>query len=412
MGERMVKIPMNLPAGPGQEAFLQHFDAQVGNRMASSRGQAGRRSDGVFESATIGPVSFDEGTVELSLRYEKSFDGELLYIEADRIGTESTTLDWELLVRHLIHESSTAALAAKTQTFFRRTYCYYIGSQLDGEYWFGKLRFAPAWPEDDQPTLMNAERVVVFDQMIDAMDGTQASLIANEATARWSARFSLLLDAGLHPAHHEMRWVYPNAQAGLNKSVRSHLGFAGYGVVPDSLPDKGELCRLGKWNRDLLSPYQEVGLLSFPPQSRSILRNIDQTSPKIGNAFDSCARLYQVGLDVGRKYPSAGLAYRVASIEALSKTESPDGFSNFMRKYCCLPGVEIDPFLEFLYGSARSSHFHAGAFPLGECDRQDFPKAFMSSEYIDKSQRLQTSMLLMHRAIATWLLTQNSSIHI
>jgi hypothetical protein len=43
---------------------------------------------------------------------------------------------------------------------------------------------------------------------------------------------------------------------------------------------------------------------------------------------------------------------------------------------------------------------------LGEYDRQDFPKAFMSSEYIDKSQRLQTSMLLMHRAIATWLLSR------
>jgi hypothetical protein len=90
----------------------------------------------------------------------------------------------------------------------------------------------------------------------------------------------------------------------------------------------------------------------------------------------------------------------------LSKADSADGFSNFMRKYCGLPAAEIAPFLEFLYGSARSSHFHAGAFPLGGYGREDFPKAFMSSDYTDKSQRLQTSMILMHHAIATWLLAR------
>jgi hypothetical protein len=191
---------------------------------------------------------------------------------------------------------------------------------------------------------LNAERVVVFDQMIDATDGTQASLIANETAARLSARFSLLLDVDLHPARHEMRWVYPDTQAGLNKSVRSHLGFSGYGITPDSLPTKAEICPLGKWSRDLLSPYRELGLLSFPSSSRALLKSIDQASPVIGNAFDSCARLYQVGLDVGRRYPSAGLAYRVASIEALSKADSADGFSNFMRRYCGLPAAEIEPF--------------------------------------------------------------------
>src|SRR5215212_5422621 len=160
----MVKIPIDLPEGPGQDAFLKHFNAQLGRRMNTSRGQAFRRPDGAFESSVTGPVSFDEGVVQLSLRYEKSVGGALLYVEAERISDETNTFDWETRLRNLVLESSVAALAAKTEAFFRRTYRYYIGPQLDGEYWFGKLRFAPAWPEDDQPMLMNAERVVVFDQ--------------------------------------------------------------------------------------------------------------------------------------------------------------------------------------------------------------------------------------------------------
>jgi hypothetical protein len=124
----MVKIPMNLPAGPGQEAFLEHFNVQVSERWLI---RAAKRAE---DQTVSWKVAFNEGTIELSLRYEKSVDGALLYIEANRVGDESTVLDWELLVQHLVHESSMAALAAKMQTFFRRTYRYYIGPQLDGEY--------------------------------------------------------------------------------------------------------------------------------------------------------------------------------------------------------------------------------------------------------------------------------------
>jgi len=398
----MVKIPVNLPIGSGRKAFLDHFNAQLSRRMNSSSGTAQRRLDGTFESRLSGAVAFDGGEIELNLRYEESLDGHL-YIEAERGGDEPSTVDWEQQIQGIVLDSLAAALTVRTQSFFRRAYRYYIGPQLDGEYWFGKIRFAPALPEDDQPSALNAERVVVFDQMIEAIDHLGASLIGDEIVARIAARFSLLLDTALYPARSELRWVSIEGGA----STRHHLGFTGRHVAPQAMPRKADLCRLGQWNGELLPPYHEAGkLLSFPRQSRLLLRSIDHASAPITVAFDNCARLYQVGLDVGRYYPSVRLAYHVSAVEVLSGVDSAGNFSDFMRKYCGLSRDELDPYLQFLYGSVRSSHFHAGIFPIGEYDCIDFPQAFMSSEYIDRSHRLRTATALIYAAIRNWLLAQ------
>lgn len=403
----MIQIPLHLPDGPNKQAFLRYFSAELRRRMSDSSGQAGRRDDGTFESQVNGTVALEIGRIPLRSRYVESAQRELLFVEVDQYGSDASCLDWERSVEALVRESLVAALASKTQSFFRRIYRNYVGPKLDGEYWFGKLRVAPAWPEDDEPILVNAERVVVFDQMIVALDGSRASVIANEAAARLSARFSLLLNVALYPQRHEMLWVYPDPSSNASRSSRCQLGFVGFGAVPSELPSKGELCKLGGWDGNLLSPYREARPISFPPQSRAILKSIDRATPAVTAGFDSCARLFQVGLDVGRHYPSAELAYKVAAIEALSATEG-SGFSDFMRRYCRMPEAELKPYLDFLYGSVRSSHFHAGGFPLGEYDAVDFPDAFLSSEYADRSRRQRASMSLTHEAIANWLLSRST----
>ena len=85
------------------------------------------------------------------------------------------------------------------------------------------------------------------------------------------------------------------------------------------MPEKGEQCPLGAYKGSLAARYRIAGeLLSLPAQARSILRGIDDVDhPLVANAFDCGARLYQVAAVCGRFFPSVGLAYRVAAVEAV-----------------------------------------------------------------------------------------------
>ena len=93
--------------------------------------------------------------------------------------------------RECLRGEATAALSPPI--FLLRRY-----AAFDGQYWLPGYRFAPAWPADPEPWLLNAERVVVIDQNISAIDVYHAHVLANEAARRYSARLSLLLDIGLY----------------------------------------------------------------------------------------------------------------------------------------------------------------------------------------------------------------------
>jgi len=298
-----------------------------------------------------------------------------------------------------------ATLAEKQKSFFRRSFFFYVGSQLDGEYWLPGYRFAPAYPGDPSPHLINAERITSIGQDIEAIDDMHAHALAYETGRRHAARLSLLLNTGLYGQEQTCRWGFPTlAGQSITESTRFQLGFNHPTLHLGEMPPKGEICSLGKYQGSLAARYRIAGeLLSLPQEARRILRGVDAADPFITDAFDRGARLYQVASVCGRLFPSVGLAYRVAAVEAVCKADQDcKSFGEFMKKYVT-SNNNIGGILEYLYGVARSAHFHAGEFPLGEFSRQFFFDPLMDSETVQRDELNRTCHELTREAIVNWL---------
>lgn len=400
-----MKVELNLPKGSKQRLFLDFLNSQLRQRTSGYSGSAGYKEDGTFESTITGPFSIDQEKLTITWRLVKSADGTLQYIEANCEAETISDIKWENAAQEFINSVFSATLAERKNKFFKRFFFSYIGPQLDGEYWLHGVRFSPAWPDDDQPHLINAERIVSIDIEIDAIDEMDAMSLASEISRRQAARLSLLLNEGLYQTSSSFVWVIPSNRGNpTDKSERLHRGFFGLGPQLTEMPKKGKVCPLGKYAGSLTARYRVAGeLLSLPPEARKILNAIDSSDLAIIDSFDRAARLYQIAAVVGSQFPSVGLAYRVAAVEAISKADtSCNGFSDFMRKYVRSVS-NIDSLLEYLYGSVRSAHFHAGSFPLGEFDGDRFFDPLMDSEDIKNSQIHRMCFDITREAIINWV---------
>src|SRR5262249_31806122 len=156
-------------------------------------------------------------------------------------GKEAADINWERAVYEFVTSVLTTTLSETRQKYFQRTFLYYIGPQLDGEYWLPGYRFAPAYPADPSPILINAERVVTVDQNVLAIDKENAFVLADAAARRHSARLSLLLNKGLYGAEHAQRWVWPVVDGvPATESVRYQLGFYHSASQLSEMPRKGD----------------------------------------------------------------------------------------------------------------------------------------------------------------------------
>jgi hypothetical protein len=374
--------------------------------VTSYSGAASLNDAGLFESSLSGPFRLDDALVELTWRITKDARGSLLALTVVGTASDVPESTWSSAVYALITEVLAAALAEKRTSFFRRSLFFYIGAQLDGEYWLPGYRLAPAYPDDPEPYLINAERVITIDQEVNAIDAAHASVLANEMARRHSARISLLLNAGLYELEHSARWVIPTLRdASTPESVRCQLGFFHPSLWADKMPQKSACCRLGAYGGNLAARWRVAGeLLSLPKEARRVLRGIDAATPLVTDAFDRGARLYQVGAVCGRLFPSVGLAYLVAAIEAISKAEvGCKGFSDFMRQHV-ISAKNIDDLLDYLYGVARSAHFHMGEFPLGEFSRGRSFDPLMDADSVQRDDLHFASHGLLREAIVNWLL--------
>jgi hypothetical protein len=90
------------------------------------------------------------------------------------------------------------------------------------------------------------------------------------------------------------------------------------------------------------------------------------------------------------------------AIEAIAQATIPgSSFADFIRRY--VPDLgERDPRLDFLYGTVRSGHFHAGAVPL---DRSHGPAfhPLIGRDYVMNANLTFQAEQLTWRAIASWL---------
>lgn len=402
-----MKIPLDIPRGNKQRDFLDYLNAAIRSRMTTYNGSYG--IDGrLFRSRIAGPFKVDQQTFPLEWTITQDLQGTITELSVASTHPDVPESSWSSAAYEFITSVLATTLTEQKQVFFRRQQYYYIGPQLDGEYWFPGYRFAPIYPDDEMPALLNAERVVVIDQSIQAIDDMHAHTIAAEAAARHAARLSLLLNVGLTKPEGAMRWVIPEMEEGqVRESIRCHLGFHKPELNTHSMPRKAEICPPGKYSGSLTARYRVAGeLQSLPPEARRIFRGVDHADPLVTNAFDCGARLYQVALVCGRFFPSIGLAYRVAAIEAISEADPDcDGFSQFMRKHVKSQG-NLEYIIEYLYGNVRSAHFHAGAFPLGEFVSQRYFDAFREFDRMEADVLHRVCFEVTREAIVNWMIDQ------
>lgn len=395
-----MRIELDIPRGDKQRLFLDYFNSALRSGASSYRGVNRYHEDGAFEGSVTGEFAVDDTEFVLTWTVRWLPDGTVDSVEVTADASEGQS-QWKDPVYHLVMSALSSALADRLQRFFRRQRFYYIGPQLDGEYWLPGHRFAPGFPDDPEPSLLNAERVVVIDMNIEAVDKMHAYSLAQERARRYAARLSVLLNAGLYQALPVQRWVLQYSD-GASESHRYQLGFSGTNI--DEMPGKAELCALGQYSGSLRDTHRVAGeLLSLPPESRRILRGIESARPRLAATFDHCARLYQVAAVVGSRFPSVGLAYRVAAVEAIAKgTKEYRSFSDAVRANVeDRPGLE--EMLAFLYGSVRSAHFHSGEFPMGEFDLIPFFDPLMDPDVFERQGIQRQGYLVTREAIISWL---------
>lgn len=401
-----MEIPLNLDKEKSdlfQGYLYAAIRKQTGNPFGPSSSSAGFRKDGCYEITMAIELPTDSERISLQLTLAIKPDGSLDNIQI--LPAEGMTdLPWSSVASTFIAGVLASALGNNLNRYFHRaTFCR-IGGDLDGEYWLPRFRFAPAIPENDKSYLMNAERYLYIDQEIDAIDQSHASDVGFERALQYSARLSLILDTGLYLPQQGMRWFIEtnNGNAGVSSRLE-HLGFSD-GPWPVEMPAKETACRLGRYETSIFNERQNShGLLMCPKETRTIFRGLNNCSPAVREAFDSCARLYQISLNAGRGFPTIRLAYQVGAVESITqKVLGYTGFSDFIRKEYPLQDGNTDTFLDHLYGSIRSAHLHGGAFPLGEFNSRNFSGGHQKEKHQSWNIDMFASRLI-RQSIMNWV---------
>jgi len=390
--------------GEKQRLFLDYLNSAFRKKTSSGSGTAGALADRRLVSIWTGGFPVGDERVVLNWILTKSSDGRLIDIEVTSSELNDPESKWKDAVQEFVTAVLKTALEEKREQFFRRILFHYIGAQLDGEYRLPGFRFAPAYPEDPEPSFFATERVVCIDLIVKAIDENDASALAHEAARRHAARLSLLLNVGLYVPDSTRRWVIPQeaGQPPVTESRRYQLGFLHEGLGAQAMPPKGKVCKLGEYAGSLSARYREAGrLLSLPPESRKILRGMNAAPPQVAEAFDRGARLYQVAAVVRMQFPSVAMAYRVAAVEAISRAQNRE-FRDFVRQYV-QPADDLEDLLDYLYGSVRSAHFHGGEFPLGEHAVIPVFDPFMDPEEAGRFELQGRCNDLIREAIIRWM---------
>lgn len=404
-----MKIPLNFDSDK-REVFMEYFHAsyrKLSGMLFSPDGQAHHRVDGNYEILLNFPLQIKTGVANLKWTMVIEKDGSLNQLEVD--SRELPETEWSEAATKYVNEILSAAFSGTLQKYFYRHYICRVGADLHGEYWLPGFRFAPSMPEDAHSCLMDAERYLYIDQEVEAIDQVHGGDIATERALRYSARLALILDVALYKPSSGMRWFMSTDEAGNLISKRESLGF----VTPEhptQMPKKGSACRLGEFGGSVLDDRRPNGLLKCPTETRNILRGLEKCSQNIKEAFDSCARLYQTSLVAGRGFPTIRLAYKVGAIESI--VQKVDGynrsFSDFVRKESGLD-ERNNKFLDYLYSTVRSAHFHGGEFPLGDYQSQKWSLGLSDPNQTSNFNVDMAASGLLRKSIMNWVVREIAS---
>lgn len=352
--------------------FLDYFHAAIKKKLNlpfSAPGSGLFTAEGYEAHIDDWCSTEDGGSISITWKIVQKHDGALIRIEANS-NKDIPENQWSSSAQNFVNDILVSLVSDKVETFYRRRYfCAIYGSNLQGEYWIRGFRFAPQILDDDS-TLVNAERYIVIDLKIEAIDENHANELADERADQIGAIISLLTDICLYKPIHEVRWVCLNENGKYTQKRYStqHLDLD----LPKTFPNKGDLGELGNyegsvfdWEKSALTPF------TLPVETRRIFRGYEASAPNIQNAFINCAYLYQLAGTIGRYHPTVKLAYECGAIDAMAQQiDGYDGFSDFVRDNI---DEDVEQWLSFIHGDIRSAHWHGGSFAMGELDhRRDF----------------------------------------
>jgi len=398
-----MKRTLSIQKGPKQQLFLAYLNAEFAKQAKHAHSLFKMEESGSIVNVVRTTFELADSQMELIWSFRTLANGVLSEVEVSQASVVGAAWNgaWEEVAREIIDSALRDAYNETRRTEHRRQVFYYVGTQFDGEYWFGRVRVAPAILDETYPMLMNAERAVVLEFEVEAIDTYDSSYLASEFARRFAARLSVLLDVDLYEPPFEQVWVMagePPVPQRLNRGIGQPAG-------DNCMPKKGERCRAGTFTQGISHIGRMSGTFKMPPEARRILRGVEALPAPVKDAFDGAARMYQIGLSLGRRFPSAELAYRVGAIEALSAIE-PEAkkFSPFMRQYLSLAPSD-EQLLEYLYSDVRSSHFHAGKFDLGEFSLQRHMDIVKTPQTVIHGQQQSRCFELTRRAIVNWMLS-------
>ncbi|NRD31030.1 hypothetical protein HQQ92_04280 [Shewanella sp. DC2-4] len=387
--------------------FINHLDALIQTYQHSSFGRSYVDSTKNFVNETEVQVSIDSVDGVILIKIVSDLKNRLLHIEYEDLNNNVLTEKITALIQTALLKS----LGSVKQIFYRRFHYTYFGEQLDGEYWVKGVRIAPVYYDEETKQIRNIERYFSIELEVAAIDEHDANAISNEMADIYAARLSLFLDVGISPPRSEQKWFL--SENYIESSILRQTGYYGYDHKLERMPKKKEICKLGAYHESLHPYLHYVGeTLKLPTETRKIFSALEKSDQLLQLAFNKCCFLYQQALTAGRYYPTVELSYLVAAIDALTKCESEKliHFGEFIRFYSGADG-NVDEFIDFMHGTVRSAHFHAGEFSIGEYSYT----RLSTIRYSDVNKRMlehnyRTCRKLIRNAIANWcqLLIKNT----
>ncbi|WP_429233031.1 hypothetical protein [Aeromonas salmonicida] len=380
--------------------FIKYLDALIQKNTIKSFGSSYYYDEKHVNESQI-ELELNGGLATVLIRIISSGDGNLECIEYDTLFGENFCG----YIKELILKALMQALSSAKGTFYRRYHYCYIGPQLDGEYWIKKMRIAPVHFEENTKGWGNIERYISIEFEVEAIDESDANAVGNKMADICAARLSFLLDIGIYPPRNEHKWFLSEALS--EPSILRQTGFYGYGHQLKRMPRKKEFCQAGQFHKTVHPYLRYTGdVLKLPTETRKLFTSLEGTSDSIQRAFNQCCFLYQLALTAGRYYPTVELSYLVAAVEALAKSErdkSNQHFSAFVRSYSGAKN-DVSHLTDFMHGSVRSAHFHAGEFIGGEYDHERMSTIHFSNVSQEENEHnFRECRKLLRYSIANWV---------
>lgn len=385
--------------------FLNYFTAKLKAKNEASlllAGSARYNDAGQFESKIQDTIRMESNTdFPIEWKVIQNSDGTIPFIEVLPQSGEMPN-ECSTHVNEFINEVLLNVIAEVKKKFFHRSYFCYLGSnKLKTEFWINSnIRIGPLFP-DDTSIHPVTERILVIDQNVEAVDLLHSKQLSEERSIQIAAQLSFLLNIGLYTPRREERWfTFKDEETNVIKNVRQLTGFSDSNC-PTEMPKKGEILPINVATDSISEiEYYTFDDLTFPKETKRILRAVEKIQGEKKMAFNRCCRLYQTGLSIGIYYPTIKLSYLYSSIDCICKiTGQYKGFSDFILRFN--PSVDKD-LLDLIHGKIRSAHWHSGVFFLGE-EESRFRDYILDREHILKFNLMQIAQGIIRQSIIEWI---------